>query len=64
MLCCAMPGMEEWVPRLSRAHIADAGHWVQFEQPTQLSAVLLKWLNALPRTSTAAAPSAFIPSKL
>ncbi len=46
--------MESWCPLLTRAHITNAGHWVQFEQPNELSAVLLKWLASLSHAARAA----------
>jgi pimeloyl-ACP methyl ester carboxylesterase len=40
-------------PRLTQGHanrqlriIADAGHWVQYEQPAEINALLLEWFSA------------------
>lgn len=38
-------GMEEWVPNLSRATVADAGHWVLQEQPERVNEILRDWLT-------------------
>jgi len=39
--------MENWIPKLSRGHIEESGHWLE-EEPQQLSAILTKWLTELP----------------
>eukprot|EP01100_Stratorugosa_tubuloviscum_P013122 TRINITY_DN643_c1_g1_i1.p1 TRINITY_DN643_c1_g1~~TRINITY_DN643_c1_g1_i1.p1 ORF type:complete len:339 (+),score=158.00 TRINITY_DN643_c1_g1_i1:92-1108(+) len=40
-------GMEKFIPHLKRAHIEDAGHWVQHEQSQQLNTILTQWLQSL-----------------
>jgi len=44
-------GMEKLVPKLKRAHIEEASHWVQHEQTDLLNTILLDWLNSLQLTS-------------
>ncbi|OQR87249.1 epoxide hydrolase [Achlya hypogyna] len=41
-------GMEKWVPRLTRGHIPDGTHWVLWEQPNAVNAIILEWLRQLP----------------
>jgi len=41
-------GMDRWVADLTVAEIADAGHWVQQEQPDRVNEAMLDWLAALP----------------
>ena len=38
-------GMEQWAPNLEKRTIADCGHWVMWEQPQALNAILLDWLS-------------------
>ncbi|XP_032817615.2 bifunctional epoxide hydrolase 2 [Petromyzon marinus] len=37
-------GMESWVLNLTRAHIANCGHWTQMERPAELNKILVEWL--------------------
>jgi len=37
--------MEKWVPQLSRGNVQEAAHWVLQEQPEEVNALLIKWLN-------------------
>lgn len=41
----AAAGMEKLVPDLERALIADCGHWVSWEKPDELNALIIGWLN-------------------
>lgn len=41
----ASKGMEVLVPDLSRATIADCGHWAMWEQPARVNAAMLDWLS-------------------
>jgi microsomal epoxide hydrolase/non-specific protein-tyrosine kinase len=41
----AADGIEEFVPRVERALIKDCGHWVMWEQPQALNAIMLDWLS-------------------
>jgi len=43
--------MEEWLPNLSRGHIADGNHWVIQQFPEEVLAILLPWLKSV-RTNT------------
>jgi len=44
--------MEKWVPKLTRARVRNAGHWVQTEQPDEVNQALGDWLaTALPQHS-------------
>jgi len=38
-------GMEQFIPDLERALIADCGHWAQNEQPEATNRLLLDWLE-------------------
>ncbi|MBI1393336.1 MAG: alpha/beta fold hydrolase [Alphaproteobacteria bacterium] len=38
-------GMEEIVPNLDRALIKDCGHWVMWEKPEELNALMIRWLK-------------------
>jgi epoxide hydrolase A/B len=38
-------GMEQLVPNLEKHVIADCGHWVMWEQPDTLNALLVDWLK-------------------
>jgi microsomal epoxide hydrolase/non-specific protein-tyrosine kinase len=38
-------GMEAIVPDLEKAIVKDCGHWVMWEQPQALNAILLDWLT-------------------
>ena len=40
-------GMERWVPQLTVVDVSDAGHWVQQEQPEQVNAALIDFLDGL-----------------
>ena len=40
-------GMERWVPDLTVAGVADAGHWVQQERPAEVNAAILAFLSTL-----------------
>ena len=42
-----VPGMERWIEELTVAEVADAGHWVQQEQPEQVNDALLSFLSGL-----------------
>lgn len=44
-------GMEARVPNVHKVLIQDCGHWTQQEQPDVLNAVLVEWLDGLPRWS-------------
>jgi len=35
------------LPRLSKAHIENAGHWVMQEEPDKLNKILLDWLRSI-----------------
>jgi len=37
--------MEQFIPDLERALIADCGHWTQNEQPEATNRLLLDWLE-------------------
>ncbi len=41
----AADGMETIVPDLEKALIADCGHWVMWERPRELNAILIRWLD-------------------
>uniref|UniRef100_A0A8C9PR21 Bifunctional epoxide hydrolase 2 n=1 Tax=Spermophilus dauricus TaxID=99837 RepID=A0A8C9PR21_SPEDA len=38
--------MEDWIPDLKRGHIKDCGHWTQMEKPSEMSQILIEWLQA------------------
>lgn len=38
-------GMEKIVPNLEKRIIADCGHWVMWEKPNELNALLIDWLS-------------------
>lgn len=38
-------GMERLVPNLEKALIKNCGHWVTWEQPTQLNALIADWMT-------------------
>lgn len=38
-------GMEEIVPGVEKALIADCGHWVMWEKPAELNRLMIDWLN-------------------
>lgn len=38
-------GMEALIPDLERHVIAGSGHWVMWEKPVELNAILIDWLN-------------------
>jgi microsomal epoxide hydrolase/non-specific protein-tyrosine kinase len=38
-------GMEALAPKLEKALVRDCGHWVMWEQPEALNAILLDWLR-------------------
>jgi pimeloyl-ACP methyl ester carboxylesterase len=38
-------GMEQIVPALEKAIVADCGHWVMWEQPEILNRLMLDWLQ-------------------
>jgi soluble epoxide hydrolase/lipid-phosphate phosphatase len=41
--------MDKFIPKLSRVHIEDAGHWVHVEQKERVNKALLEWLqNIIP----------------
>ena len=40
-------GMERWVPQLTVIDVADAGHWVQQEQPDKVNRALIDFLDGL-----------------
>ena len=40
-----LTGLEEWVPTLSRQTLPDAGHFVQHDQPEQVTRMIVKWLQ-------------------
>eukprot|EP01116_Phalansterium_solitarium_P013528 TRINITY_DN30912_c0_g1_i2.p1 TRINITY_DN30912_c0_g1~~TRINITY_DN30912_c0_g1_i2.p1 ORF type:complete len:337 (+),score=65.73 TRINITY_DN30912_c0_g1_i2:593-1603(+) len=44
--------MENWIPKLSRAHLS-CGHWTQQEMPNEVNSILLNWLRGLPSISSA-----------
>lgn len=37
--------MEQWVPKLDRAHIEEASHFVTLECPLELNRIMVEWLN-------------------
>jgi pimeloyl-ACP methyl ester carboxylesterase len=41
-------GMERWIEDLTVAPVAEAGHWVQQEQPGRVNQALLEFLSGLP----------------
>jgi pimeloyl-ACP methyl ester carboxylesterase len=43
----AADGMEQHIANLTRVDIADAGHWVQAEQPVRVNAAINDWLNKM-----------------
>jgi pimeloyl-ACP methyl ester carboxylesterase len=40
-------GMERWIPELSVVPVANSGHWTQQEQPAQVNAALVEFLDGL-----------------
>ncbi|KAM6945485.1 bifunctional epoxide hydrolase 2 [Aplochiton taeniatus] len=38
-------GMENMIPKLTRGHIEECGHWTQMEKPTELNKILISWLQ-------------------
>lgn len=40
-------GMERWIPNLTVEHVTGSGHWTQQEQPDQLNAALIRFLDGL-----------------
>jgi len=38
-------GMERHVPDLERRIVEDCGHWIQYERPNEVNAVILEWLD-------------------
>ncbi|XP_059183945.1 LOW QUALITY PROTEIN: bifunctional epoxide hydrolase 2 [Centropristis striata] len=38
-------GMEDLIPKLSRGHIEDCGHWIQMECPAETNRLLRSWLK-------------------
>lgn len=38
-------GMENLVPKLTRGHIEECGHWTQMERPAELNKILISWLK-------------------
>ncbi|XP_068434671.1 bifunctional epoxide hydrolase 2 [Clinocottus analis] len=49
-------GMEDLIPRLSRGHIEDCGHWTQMEKPEETNRLLLGWLQGLRDGGVTVAP--------
>jgi pimeloyl-ACP methyl ester carboxylesterase len=47
--------MERNVPRLTRAHIEEAGHWVLVERHAEVTDLLCTWLQTLPGSAWAGA---------
>ena len=41
----AADGMEKIVPGVEKALIADCGHWVMWEKPTELNRLIIDWLD-------------------
>lgn len=44
--------MDEWIPRLDRAHIEEASHWVTLECPLELNRIMVDWLNKVHATQS------------
>jgi len=42
-----VPGMDRWIEQLTVVDVADAGHWVQQEQPEAVNRTLLSFLAGL-----------------
>ncbi|EQC37373.1 hypothetical protein SDRG_05590 [Saprolegnia diclina VS20] len=40
-------GMEKWLPNLTRGHVPNGTHWVLWEFPDEVNAMLLSWLASL-----------------
>lgn len=40
-------GMERWAPNLSVVRVSESGHWTQQEQPEQVNAALIDFLDSL-----------------
>ncbi|KAK3538343.1 hypothetical protein QTP70_035225 [Hemibagrus guttatus] len=40
-------GMEKTIPKLSRAHIENCGHWTQMERPAETNKILIPWLKEI-----------------
>lgn len=40
-------GMERWIPNLTVEHVTGSGHWTQQEQPGQVNAALISFLDGL-----------------
>ena len=40
-------GMERWVPNVSVVRVSESGHWTQQEQPEQVNAALINFLDGL-----------------
>ncbi|MCP3975877.1 MAG: alpha/beta hydrolase [bacterium] len=40
-------GMERWIPELTVEHVTGSGHWTQQEQPEQVNAALIRFLDGL-----------------
>ncbi|XP_027028213.2 bifunctional epoxide hydrolase 2 [Tachysurus fulvidraco] len=40
-------GMEKIIPKLSRAHIENCGHWTQMERPAETNKILISWLKEI-----------------
>jgi len=41
----AADGIEDIVPDIERARLADCGHWAMWEQPEALNAIIIDWLR-------------------
>ncbi len=48
-------GMEKIVPNLEKHVIEGSGHWVTWEQPLALNALMIDWLNRQPALATLSA---------
>lgn len=42
-------GMDRWVPNVAVVAVSDSGHWTQQEQPEQVNAALIDFLDGLDR---------------
>eukprot|EP00898_Chlorokybus_atmophyticus_P006072 jgi/Chlat1/6466/Chrsp45S05976 len=40
-------GMEQWIPKLERAHIEESSHWTQNDYPEEVNRILIDWLQRL-----------------
>ncbi|XP_073318745.1 bifunctional epoxide hydrolase 2 [Pagrus major] len=38
-------GMEDMIPKLSRGHIEECGHWTQMDRPEETNKILISWLK-------------------